>query len=213
MKRLNALFILCLLTGGCAFTQAELNIGYDPAKAERGPLSSVEPLKISIPELKDSRMDTEVIGHKINGMGMETADIVTKEPVSEIMRTALITMFEKNGHLLNGTGGQIVLDGEIKEFWLELQINMMTVEFMGTIALRLKVKDASQKVLYDKEYQGHYNEKKAAGYVKSWEKVMNITLEKLIYQIATDRELVEVLTAQVSQSGLESAAVSDIRSS
>lgn len=199
MKRLNTLFVLCLLTGGCAFTRADLNIGYDPAKAERGPLSSVEPLKISISELADSRKDKEVIGHKINSLGMETADIVTKKPVPEIMRSALMMMFEKNGHLLKDAGGQVVLDGEIKEFWLELQMNMMTIEFMGTMTLVLKVKDANQNILYTQEYQGHYDEKKAAGYVKSWENVMNITLEKLMYQIATDQELVKVLSAQMPE--------------
>ncbi len=199
MKKWNVLFLLCFLTAGCALTKADLNISYDLAKAERGPLSSVNPLKISISEITDSRKDKEVIGHKINGLGMETADIVTKKPVPEIMRSALMAMFEKNGHLLKDAGGQVVLDGEIKEFWLELQMNMMTVEFMGTMTMVLNVKDANQSVLYTQEYQGYYDEKKAIGYVKSWENVMNITLEKLMYQIATDRELVKVLSAQVPQ--------------
>ena len=199
MKNSIIFVLLCFFVAGCAFTKADLNIGYDPAKAERGPLSSVQPLKIGISELADSRKDKEVIGHKINGLGMETADIITKKPVPEIMRSALITMFEKNGHLLKDSGERIILDGEIKEFWLELQMNMMTIEFMGTMSLLLNVKDANKNVLYTKEYQGHYDEKKAAGYVKSWENVMNITLEKLMYQIATDRELVKALSNQAPQ--------------
>jgi uncharacterized lipoprotein YajG len=200
MKKWGIPLIVCFLATGCAFTKANLDIGYDPAKAERGPLSSVETLKISISELKDSRTDKEVIGHKVNGIGMETADIVTKKPVPEIMRSALMTMFEKNGHLLKEANGQVTLDGEIKEFWLELQMNMMTVEFLGTMTLNLNVKDSNRNVLYAHEYQGHYDEKKAAGYVKSWENVMNITLQKLMYQIATDQELVKVLSARVPQS-------------
>ena len=93
MKQLSILFLLCLLAGGCAFTRADLNVAYDPQKAEKGPLSSVPPLNVSIHELKDSRIEKEKIGRKINGIGMETADIVTEKPVPEIMRSALMALF------------------------------------------------------------------------------------------------------------------------
>lgn len=199
MKQLIFFLYLCALTSGCALTKANLDVSYDLDKAEKGPLSSVQPLRVNINEFADSRVNKEQIGHKINGLGMETADILTEEPVPEIIHSAITALFEKNGHLLKKSNEQLVIDGEIKEFWLELQMNMMSIEFMGTMIVTLNVKDANQNIIYAREYQGHYDEKKAAGYVKSWEKVMNITLEKLIYQIATDQELVQVLNAQARQ--------------
>ncbi len=199
MKRFSVFFLLCLMAGGCAFTKANLNVAYDPTKAEKGPLSSVMPLKVNIPKLTDSRPNQNIIGRKINGIGMETADVVTKQPVPEITRAALVALFEKNGHLVKESGAQVTVDGEIKEFWLKLQMNVMTIEFMGTETLALNVKDANQKTIYSREYQGYYDEKKAAGLNKTWERVMNIALEKLMYQIATDEELAKVLKIQTVQ--------------
>lgn len=98
MKRqitLLCLIAFSLTVGGCAFTQANLNIVYDEAKASKGPLSNIAARQLMIGEFKDVRPERDKIGYKRNGYGMKTADIVTQKPVTEIVREAVTAEFSK----------------------------------------------------------------------------------------------------------------------
>jgi hypothetical protein len=53
---------LSLSVGGCAFTQANLNIVYDEAKASKGPLSNIPARQLMIGEFKDVRPERDKIG-------------------------------------------------------------------------------------------------------------------------------------------------------
>jgi hypothetical protein len=186
--------LLSLTLGGCAFTQANLNVGYDEAKAVKGPLSEITPRRLTIGEFKDIRPERDKIGYKRNGYGMKTADIVTQKRVPEIVREAVTAEFSKNGHVTAGTTSEFVLAGDITTFWFDLQINFWSVEFMGTVAVDLNMTDArSGASLLARKYQGHFNEKSLGGLDSTWERVMNTALALMIEEMSTDVKLLEVL--------------------
>lgn len=186
--------LLSLALGGCAFTQANLNVGYDEAKAVKGPLSEIPPRQLTIAEFKDLRPERDKIGYKRNGYGMKTANIVTQKPVPEIVRDAVTAEFSKNGHLSTGKAAEFVLAGDITTFWFDIQINFWSVEFMGTVAVDLNVTDARTGTsLLARKYQGHFNEKSLGGLDSTWERVMNTALAAMIEEMSTDLKLLEVL--------------------
>ncbi len=191
-KVVLALFML--VSGGCAFTRANLNVKYDSEAARVGPLASVRPVTIDLQEFVDKRPERFKIGYKRNGFGQNTADIVTTKPVSQIVKEALMTEFIKNGHIVTATGNSLVISGEITSFWFEIQVNFATLEFMGTVGVNLNVVDPdSGAVLYSQSYQGYYDESALGGLEGTWEHVMNTALERMVRDVSTDPKLLEIL--------------------
>jgi hypothetical protein len=186
--------LLSLTLGGCAFTQANLNVGYDEAKAVKGPLSDIPLRQVMIGEFKDARPERDKIGYKRNGYAMKTADIKTQKPVPDIVREAITAEFSKNGHVTTGKTSEFVFAGDITTFWFDLQINFWSVEFMGTVAVDLNVNDGRTGVsLLARKYQGHFNEKSMGGLDATWERVMNTALALMIEEMSTDTQLLEIL--------------------
>jgi uncharacterized lipoprotein YajG len=192
VARLPLLLALALQTA-CAFTQADLDVRLDPATARRGPLSEARALQLEFADFSDTRIDRERIGYKKNGFGQNTADIQTLKPVTEVVREAVQATFEANGHAV-AKGGALRVDGEVTQFWFDTQMNFWTMEFMGTVGCKLKVTNAaSGALIHEGEYLGHYNEKSAGGYEKSWQRVMNLAVARLAETIALDSKLSDAL--------------------
>lgn len=186
--------LLSFTLGGCAFTQANLNIVYDETKASKGPLSNLTPRQLAIGEFRDLRPERDRIGYKRNGYGMKTADILTQKPVPEIIRDAISAEFLKNGHIMSAKTPEIRVAGDVTTFWFDLQINFWTVEFMGTIAIDLNLVDgATGAPMLTRKYQGHFNEKSLGGLEGTWERVMNAALAAMIEEMSTDLKLIDVL--------------------
>lgn len=190
----GVLCLLVLFTSGCAFTQANLNVKYDSQNARSGPLSSIKPVVVDIQDFTDTRAEKYKIGHKRNGFGQQTADIVTEKPVPAIVKEAIAAEFSKNGHLVVDKDNTFAISGEITSFWFDTQANFWTIEFMGTVGIDLSVKaKGTGAVLYKQSYQGHYNEKSMGGLDGTWERVMNMALERMVRDVSTDNKLIAVL--------------------
>jgi curli biogenesis system outer membrane secretion channel CsgG len=192
-----ALGIASLLAGstaGCALTPATLKLGYDDAKAARGPLATVQPLHVEVGTFVDKRPETDKIGYKRNGFGQKTANISSAKPVPDIIQEALTAEFTRNGHLKAAERKDLVLSGEVTTFWFDSQVNFWTVEFMGTVAITMNVVDGKTgAVVLIRSYQGHYNEKSGGGWTGTWERVMNTALERMLHEIGTDPKLLQAL--------------------
>jgi uncharacterized lipoprotein YajG len=189
-----ALGFFALAFSGCAFTPANLNVNYDSAAARVGPLSTVKSMTLDIQEFGDKRPDKYRIGYKRNGYGMQTADITTVKPVSQVVKEALVAEFSKNGHLIGPADSQLIISGDITSFWFDYQIGFWTIQFMGTVGIDLKVTDkATGDVLYSRSYQGHYNEESLGGLEGTWQRVMNTALEQMVRDVSTDSKLIDLL--------------------
>lgn len=186
----------CLFLSGCVFVDTHLNIDYDAIKAEKSALASAPSLKIEVEEFEDNRSE-KVISHKNI---METGAILTQKPMPEVMRSALLVLLKKNGHVTNPPEPQLVIGGEVKKMMMGFLPGIMTTEAVGSIVVRLNVKASNGKVIFTREYQGEYHQRTAYATMKIWEQVFNKTLENLMHTIAVDKALLEVFLAQTRPS-------------
>src|SRR5271170_6186152 len=70
------------LLSGCAFTTGPVDLAYQPSEAPTKVASDVAPVSV---EVTDKRA-TQVVGQKINGWGMKTADIVSDSDVPTTLK-------------------------------------------------------------------------------------------------------------------------------
>lgn len=190
------LSLLFFLFSGCALTQANLKVDYDPAKTPKSALSSAGAAKVSVMEFHDKRPEKDKIGYKRNAFGSKMAPITTVKPVPQIVREAVSGEFVKNGLVVDAPAPDGSLTGDITSFWFDFQTGFTTVEFMGTVGMDMTLKDArTGEVHHTAKYQGHFNEKSLGGLEGTWERVMNAALENMIRDMSADRKLVEAIRA------------------
>jgi uncharacterized lipoprotein YajG len=202
-KTMGLVSLLFFLFSGCALTQANLKVDYDPAKTPKSALSSVGASKVSITEFTDKRAEKDKIGYKRNAFGSKMAPITTVKPVPQIVRDAVSGEFVKNGLVVDAPTPDGSLTGDITSFWFDYQVGFTTVEFMGTVGVDMTLKDArTGEVRHAAKYQGHFNEKSLGGLEGTWERVMNGALEDMIRDMSADRKLVEALKGIGSDSRL-----------
>lgn len=196
MKMLTLAPIAALL-GGCAFGTAHVDAKLPPNASLKGPLSQAAPTKFEIQPFKDARTDMQRIGYKKNGFGMNTADIVSTRPVTEVVVDAVSEGLRNNGHVV-GVPADITVTGDVTRFWFELKPNMFTVEFTGYAECDLQLLSAKTgKAIYQSHYSGTYTEKSAGSLSPEGTatKVMDAALEKLVEDVVFDQQLVEALQA------------------
>ena len=170
-----------------------LKVNHDELAKYEGPLKELTETSFQKAQLIDERTNRTRIGVKKNGFGGEIGDIVTEAPVDEIVSNAISTAFVKNGHIIS-KDGRVKIEGIITNFWLEMDMNTFTVEFIGDVQCELTFIDTKTGVkLYSSEYSGRYAEKKAAGAKKTWQKIMSKAVNNLIEDLVFDEDLKEAL--------------------
>lgn len=183
---------------GCAFTKATLDVHANPDVRVAGPLGEAGPIQFSVPQLEDARPDKVRIGWKRNGFGQNTADIVTKEPVDQIVEHAVTKALTDTQHRVGGDG-QVQVVGTVDRFWFEGDVNFWTIRFTGEVQCTLDFVDTlTKQSIYKSKYSGSHTEQKAGGYLKTWTVIMNRSLDKLIEDIVLDEELAAALKARAA---------------
>jgi len=170
-----------------------LKVNHDELAKYDGPLKELVEISFQKAQLADKRANKTRIGVKKNGFGGEIGDIVTENPVDEIILNAISTALVKNGHIVSSSG-RIKIEGTITNFWLEMDMNAFTVEFIGDVQCELSFIDTETgKKIYSSEYSGHYAEKKMAGAKKTWQTVMSKAVNNLIEDLVFDEDLKDAL--------------------
>src|SRR5262249_32757752 len=133
-----AVVAMSLVVAGCGASTTTLDVGYPADGARPAMLASVPPLRIEIPPVVDRRVDALRIG-AAPGQG---PNITPSRPVPDIVRDALVTELGKNGHLVVDAGQDVILAGEVDEFWLDIVPGYPEIHYVGRVALALVVVDA-----------------------------------------------------------------------
>jgi uncharacterized lipoprotein YajG len=191
---------------GCAFTKATLDVHANPEVRVAGPIQDAAPIQFSVPQLEDARADKVRIGWKKNGLGMNTADIVTAQPVDLIVEHAVTKALTDTQHRV-GSDGQVQVVGTVDRFWFEGDANFWTIRFTGEVQCTLDFVDAqTRQSIYKSKYSGSHTEQKAGGYLKTWTIIMNRSLDKLIEGIVLDEELAAALKARAGSQTVNAGA-------
>ena len=178
---------LALASGaGCA-RNPRLDVGYPEAGVNRALLASVPPKRVGISPVVDRRLDTSRIGSLPN----DGRVIVTRRPVSDIVRDALTVEVSRNGHAVLSDAQDVVLAAEVEEFWLDVVVGRSHAQYVGKVVLALAVVDGHNgETLFTGHYAGTKRREADADAKDVAREVMDAALARTLHDFATDPQLV-----------------------
>ena len=188
---LASAIVLAGFATGCALGVTRVNVSHDS-------LATIENKRegdILVKQFLDKRKDTRYIGNKRNMFGMvmghigtqeglKIHDLLTKyfaEALREAGYNAIIQESESAG-IAKGVRFDAIVEGEIREFWLDLY--MATWHKVAVLVKALE-KD-TQQVLWEKEVRGEEKNVLWVGVAAEFEKVMREALTKALNQAAKE---------------------------
>lgn len=191
MKHLVLLVAFFFMTG-CALTDATLDVGHDPEKVQSGPIAEANSVSFVPGILDDRREDKDRIGYKKNGFGMNTADITSDTPVTDIVMNAIVHAVESNGHTVSDSG--IAISGSVNQFWVDLDANFWSTEVLGNVEASIAFTGTeSGEIVYERIYRGSYSDKVQIITNKSYDAAISGAIGSLVDEIVFDEDLAEAL--------------------
>jgi uncharacterized lipoprotein YajG len=173
---------------GCA--SRPLEAGYPPQAARRALLGAVAPRKVVVTAVTDRRLQQDRIGNRPeNGK-----PLVTSRPVPEIVRQALVLELGLNGHEVVTGPGDVVVNADVEEFWLDAVGGVPTPQYVGRVAIALVVAGgATGDRLLSRRYVGVTRRQGEADSRDTWRAVMDTALARTIHDVATDPDVAAAL--------------------
>jgi uncharacterized lipoprotein YajG len=180
--------VVLLALAGCA--GPTLDVGYPDAAANPALLASVAPRKIVVPAVTDRRTDQTRIGVE----PVDGKPIATARPVPDIVRDAIVLELTKNGHEVVSSSGEAVLAVDVEEFWLDAVGRSATTQYVGRVAIALRVADArTGDRLLNRRYVGISRRVADAEAEDAWLAVMNTALARTVHDVATDPDVARTM--------------------
>src|SRR5262249_43319154 len=132
--------ILTILGAGGCTASAVLDVGYPAATATTAPArATARARRVVIRPVADRRMDSTRIGPASkNGQAM-----VTRRPVTDIVRDALAFELTKAGYSVVVERGDVAVAPEIEEFWIDVVNGYKTTLYVGRVVIALAVVDGA----------------------------------------------------------------------
>jgi uncharacterized lipoprotein YajG len=182
--------VLCSLAlasgAGCARNQ-RLDVGYPEAGVNRALLASIPPQRVGISPVVDRRLDTSRIG----SLPKDGRGIVTRRPISDIVRDALAVEVSRNGHAVLPDAQDVVLAAEVEEFWLDVVVGRSHAQYVGKVVLALAVVDGRNgETLFTRHYAGTKRREADADAKDVAREVMDAALARTLHDFATDPKAV-----------------------
>src|SRR5262249_22165380 len=121
--------------GGCA-ASAVLDVGY-PSATTQSVRPPAQARRVVIQPVADQRMDRTRIGPAAeDGQAM-----VTRRPVTDIVREALAVALTRAGYSVVAERGDVAVTPEVEEFWIDVVNGYRTTLYVGRVAIALAVVD------------------------------------------------------------------------
>jgi hypothetical protein len=180
--------VVLLAAAGCAST-AGLDVGYPEAGVNRSLLASAPARRVAIGSVTDRRTEARI------GVELESKkDVVTRRPVTEIVREALALELGKNGHVVTSGATDVVLSADVEEFRLDAVSGYSNVHYVGKVAIALVMTDGrgGQRV-FARRYVGIKRRLADPDATDAPREVMDAALARAMHDVATDAELVRAL--------------------
>jgi hypothetical protein len=160
-------------------------------------LAALRPLLIHVTDVGDTRPEPDKVGYRRSLFGIPGAPFHTSEPVPKIFHDALVAEFIRSGHRVVSEDADFLIAGTVSTFWLNLGVGFWEWDLVGTAAVELRVASpVANETVFTGQYHVDYEEKSAFAGVSVLEHVMNVTLERLVWKIGTDPDLIRALGAQ-----------------
>src|ERR1700693_6005316 len=147
---ISALIAASLISlSGCAFTTGHVDLAYQPT-TQATKLAAPDSPRVSV--VVTDKRPTPVVGEKINGFGMKTADIVWNTDVPGTLKSAFETELNSRG-FTEGPGGNVV-SVILSNFENQFTLGFFSGDATATIGMQVTVKRPDGSVAYDKYVTG-----------------------------------------------------------
>jgi uncharacterized lipoprotein YajG len=182
--RLLAGLLLLLPAAGCSHTVG-LDVAYPAAGVNRALLASAAPRRVAVGPITDRRRETRL------GIEPESGkDIVTRRPVSEIVREALALEVGANGHTAAPDQPDLTLAADVEDFRLDVLRGYKNAQLVGKVVLAVMVTDArTGGVLLARRYAGVHRREAADESDRDPRATMDTALARAMHDLATDPDL------------------------
>ena len=138
-----------LLLSGCAFTTGHVDLAYQPT-TQATKLAAADSPHVSV--VVTDKRPTQVVGQKINGFGMKTADIVSNTDVPGTLKSAFETELNSRG-FTEGAGGDVV-SVSLSNFGNQFTLGFFSGDSTASIGMQVTVKRPDASIAYDKYVTG-----------------------------------------------------------
>jgi uncharacterized lipoprotein YajG len=173
--------LILFLLGGCAFTQGQVNVAYQ-ASTPASPVaeSSSPPVLVQVSD----KRTTQVVGQKINGFGMKTADIVSTSDVPGTLKNAFETELSNRG-FKQGEGGNLILV-TLDNFQNQFTLGFFSGEATATIGINVTVKGPGGVVAYNQYITGQSKESVQLAIASNAEEELNAAMRDAVGKVFAD---------------------------
>ena len=181
------MLLVALALSGCGAARSGLDVRYPEAGVNRAMLSTTPARRVAIALVVDRRPQTRI------GVEPEKKkDIVTRRPVVEIVREAIVQELGANGHTVAPDRSDVVLAPAVEEFWLDaVPAASSNVQYVGKVVIALTVTDGpSGQRLLARRYVGIKRQQAPTDAEHAPREVMDAALARAMHDLATDPELV-----------------------
>lgn len=145
MKRLPLIVLLACLTTGCALTTDEVNIQYHSETATN-PVPMAQNIIVQVNATEGRTSDFDKVSVKKNGYGMEMAPIISRQPLPDLVKSAIEDELRKEGFKIGP--GKIYVDVELDKFYNDFKIGFFSGDAVSEVIITCQVKTRDGQIFY-----------------------------------------------------------------
>ncbi len=145
VRAVTPLFALLFL-GACAFTEDVVDLSYAPEAPAQSIGVDGKQFSVNVEDVRGEYLGT--IGAKVNGFGVETADIKSSVPVSDILKSAFAEELASR-KLVIDEAANLKLNVAITAMHNNFQVGAFTGSARGITAFTVKLSDANGAIVYE----------------------------------------------------------------
>ena len=134
---------------------------------------------------------TQVVGQKINGFGMKTADIVSNSDVPGTLKSAFETELNSRG-FTEGAGGNVI-SVSLNNFENQFTLGFFSGESTATIGMPVTIKHPDGSVAYDKYVTGQSKDWVEITGEGNAERVLNAAMQDGVSKVFSDTAFIDSL--------------------
>ncbi len=125
----------------------DVSLQWRPSAEFNGSIAQASPRKLSFETFKDERQRPELIGQ--NDENATPRTVTTQDNVGTFIAMHMRQMFDRSGLTTVDGGGDVVVSGEVRQFFVE-----ETGTYKANVSLHLSARDRAGTVLWEGEVSG-----------------------------------------------------------
>jgi uncharacterized lipoprotein YajG len=185
----KVLVITALLSiSGCAFTTGHVDLEYQPASTGTKIATAQSP-PVAV-KIVDKR-STQIVGSKINGFGMKTADIISDSDVPATLKSAFETELKNRGFKLGSNGLLLVV--ELRNLQNQFALGFFSGESTGSIGMDVIIQQLDGAKIYDQYITGQGQDWIEIGDMSNAQKTLDAAIQNAVSKTFSDSAFIEAL--------------------